>query len=163
MLVLASTSFANETSIQKLEANLPSCKEYFPNLEYISALKQKLEKDISEETRYPSNRPMYEIIWHKPGNIKAIIELDHQTEWNGSIHSWYDNGAYLGCAGLENGQHIGLSIAYHENGKIRAIADFVDGIPIGLEYQFNKMGQLSSTKNHDKNTSSTTNLEKFKH
>ena len=36
------TSFANETSIQKLEANLPSCKEYFPNLEYISALKQKL-------------------------------------------------------------------------------------------------------------------------
>ena len=53
---------------------------------------------------------MYEITWYDP-NIKAIVELDQQTEWNGSIHSWYPNGAYLGCAGLENGHHKGLSIA----------------------------------------------------
>lgn len=146
-----------------MELNLPSCKEYFPNFDYISALKQKLEKDTSDGTLYPAHQPMYEIIWYKPGVIKAIIELDHKVEWNGSIHSWYANGAYLGCAGLKNGQHEGLSIAYHENGKIRAIADFVDGIPIGLEYQFNKMGKLSSTKNHDENTSSNVNSEKFKH
>lgn len=163
LLFLASTSFANQISKQNLEANLPSCEEYFPNLDYISALKQKLEKDISEYTRYPANQPMYEIIWYEPGNIKAIVELDQQTEWNGSIHSWYLNGAYLGCACLENGHHKGLSIAYHKNGKIRAIADFADGRPIGLEYQFNKMGQLSSTKNHDESNSSTTNRDKFKH
>ena len=63
----------------------------------------------------------------------------------------------------DNGHHKGLSIAYHENGKIRAIADFVDGRPIGLEYQFNKMGQLSSTKNHGESNSNTTNRDKFKH
>jgi hypothetical protein len=163
LLFLGATSLADENNIPNSKGYLPSCKEHFPNLDYISALKQKLEKDIDKETMYPVNQPMYEIIWHEPGNIKAIIELDHQKEWNGIIHSWYPNGAYLGCADLENGQHKGISIAYHENGKIRAVADFVDGIPVGLEYQFNKMGQISSTKNHTENTSDRANQEKFKH
>ena len=152
----------NDTFEETL-SNLPSCKEYFPNLDYIEALKSKLEKDLGTETGYPTSEPVYEIIWYGPGEIKAIIELDNQKEWNGSIHSWYENGAYLGCAGLENGQHQGISIAYHSNGNIRAIANFLDGIPIDVEYQFDKLGKLFSTKNHDTNSVDETSPKNFKH
>lgn len=163
LLFVSLTLFAVETNSQSSENNLPTCREYFPNLDYISALKQKLEKDFDKGTFYPASQPMYEIIWYEPGNIKAIIELNSQKEWNGSIHSWYKSRAYLGCAGLENGQHRGISIAYHENGKIRAIANFVDGIPIGLEHQFSTTGQLSSSKNHDENSPNNSVIEKFGH
>ena len=148
---------------QDSQSNLPSCHESFSNFVYISALKLKLEKSLEDETVFPQIIPMYEIIWHEPGKIKAIIELDHHKEWNGSIHSWYETGAYLGCAGLENGEHKGISIAYHENGNIRAIANFKAGVPVGLEYQFDRLGQLNSTKSHDKNSISSGPMPEFKH
>ena len=93
---------------------------------------------------------MLEPICLTPPNkrIKAIVELNQSEEWNGSMHSWYKNGAYLGCAGLENGQHIGISIAYHRNGNLRAVANFDNGLPVGLEYQFDQLGELRSTKKH---------------
>jgi len=142
---------------------LPSCKEYFPNLDYIVALKLKLERDLGKETTYPMNEPIYEIIWYAPHKIKAIIELDQQSEWNGSIHSWYENGAYLGCAGLVYGQHQGISIAYHKNGNIRAVANFLDGRPIDVEYQFDELGKLFSTKNHDTNSVDDPSTRDFEH
>ena len=148
---------------QDSQGNLPSCHESFPNFVYISALKIRLEKSLKDETVFPQNIPMYEIIWYEPRKIKAIIELDHLKEWNGSIHSWYETGAYLGCAGLEYGQHKGISIAYHENGNIRAIANFIGGVPVGLEYQFDQLGKLQSTKNHDKNSTGSDQMPEFEH
>ena len=75
LFVLSSRSVANEHNVKETDKYFPSCEEYFPNLGYISALKQKLEIDIDGQTTFPFNQPMYEIIWHGTGNIKAIIEL----------------------------------------------------------------------------------------
>ncbi len=126
-----------------------NCINLYPSLKNISILKNQLELEKKFQNIFPPVNPQYEIIWHDNNLIKAIIEIDSEGVWNGSIHSWYKSGEYLGCAGLKNSGHEGISIAYHKNGKVRALANFKESLPIGLEYQFNENGNLRGTLNHD--------------
>lgn len=126
-----------------------NCQNFYPNFKNVSILKKQLEYEKNLENFFPITDPKYEIIWYDNDLIKAIIEIDTEGIWNGSIHSWYKSGEYLGCAGLKNKEHLGISIAYHKNGKVRAIANFKNGLPFGLEYQFNEKGHLRGIKNHE--------------
>ena len=83
-----------------------------------------------------------QIILYPDSSIKAIVPLSTTYNWTGDMYSWYSSGAFLGCAGLVNGHHEGLSYAYHESGNIRAIANFKNTKQIEFEYQFNEEGKL---------------------
>jgi len=140
-----------------------TCLDFYPNLVNIKNLKNEIETKGKLMTVYPEISPKFEIIWHDNKNIKAIIDQDHKGLWNGAIHSWYQSGEYLGCAGLKDSEHEGISIAYHKNGKIRAMANFKNGMPHGLEYQFSIDGILRGTKNHDGNNLNNTKKNKHFH
>jgi|TARA_B110000908_G_C10228379_1_gene439221 antitoxin component YwqK of YwqJK toxin-antitoxin module len=160
-LAVEASDTLNQT-LEKIDAKEvhKECIINFPNFHAVKELKEILEKKKKKLNFFPQTKPQFEILWHNNYSIKAIIEVDDQLTWNGSIHSWYTFGKYLGCAELYNGNHKGISIAYHINGNIRAFVDFKNGKPFGFEYQFYEDGSLKNSINHNLNQEQ---LLKFNH
>ena len=124
-----------QKAIKLLENN--DCKE---PLELLNSAKST--RTIIEKKEFFFNGKKMQIILYPDSSIKAIVPLSTTDNWTGDMYSWYNSGAFLGCAGLVNGHHEGLSYAYHESGNIRAIANFKNTKQIEFEYQFNEEGKL---------------------